>query len=202
MADFLRPTKIKLTKIKVYLIFNYTSIDASTSCSVSSLFDRKSLYFVIFLFFFFNPDMKFYPGQNSPHTWAFFQVHNFNSQASNWVSNRCIFSWMRHFLRVLPSCLENSSKLGKEIVRFVNLWIALNCDILRGGSSTLEKCIRSQITLKPHPDKHLTRFIQWSKSQASSIDGYVMSGRQPDQWRRFLGGHIFLNVVKCFSYNF
>lgn len=90
-------------------------------------------------------------------------------------------SLMRHFLRELSSCLDNGTKLAKYIVQFVNLWIALNCDILRGGPNTLEKCIRSQIVLKPHPDKYLTRFIQWSRSQATSIDGYVMSEKIIDE---------------------
>merc|ERR1712130_18107 len=83
-------------------------------------------------------------------------------------------SLLRHFMRELNTKLEDG-KLGEYLVQFVNLWVALNCDILRGGSVTLEKCLRSQLSLSSHPDKYLGRFIQWSRSQASSIDGYVMS---------------------------
>ena len=89
------------------------------------------------------------------------------------------FSLLRHFMRELNTKLENGN-LGEYLVQFVNLWVALNCDILRGGPVTLEKCIRSQLSLSSHPDKHLGRFIQWSRSQASSIDGYVMSGNDWD----------------------
>merc|ERR1712048_417555 len=77
--------------------------------------------------------------------------------------------------RELCPNIEKGKKLGNYIVQFMNLWIALNFDILRGGSVTLEKCIRNRIGLKAHPDKHLARFIRIAKSKASSIDGYVMS---------------------------
>ena len=87
---------------------------------------------------------------------------------------------MRHFLRELRLSFSNISpdaeKLGKDLVSFINLWVALNCDILRGGQSTLEECLRSHLTLSPHPTQHLTTFIDYAKAHASNIDSYVMSG--------------------------
>ena len=87
---------------------------------------------------------------------------------------------MRHFLRELrlsfSSLFPDAEKLGKDLVSFINLWVALNCDILRGGQVTLEKCLRTHLLLSPHPTSHLKSFIEYAKAHASSIDSYVMSG--------------------------
>ena len=88
---------------------------------------------------------------------------------------------MRHFLRELETNLESNDleQFGNFFVQFSNLWIALNCDILRGGEATLEKCIRSKLVLRPHPDKYIINYIQWAKKHSTSVDGYVMSGKFP-----------------------
>ena len=39
---------------------------------------------------------------------------------------------------------------------------------------TLERCLGEMLVT--HPIRHLSQFVTWSRSQAISIDGYVMSG--------------------------
>jgi len=82
-------------------------------------------------------------------------------------------SLLRHFLRDLTKHLSDPDKLSSFIVHFINLWIGLNCDILRGGQETLERCLGDMLVT--HPIRHLSQFVTWSRSQAFSIDGYVMS---------------------------
>ena len=88
------------------------------------------------------------------------------------------FSLLRHFLRELKNNLSDPTKLGAFVVQFINLWIGLNCDILRGGQTTFERCLKRKMK-NSHSIKYLSEFVTWSKSQLSpfSIDGYVMSGK-------------------------
>ena len=88
------------------------------------------------------------------------------------------FSLLRHFLRELKQNLSDPTKLGGFVVQFINLWIGLNCDILRGGQTTFERCLKRKMK-NSHSIKYLSEFVTWSKSQLSpfSIDGYVMSGK-------------------------
>jgi len=85
-------------------------------------------------------------------------------------------SLLRHFLRELKNNLSDPNKLGAFVVQFINLWIGLNCDILRGGQTTFERCLKRKMK-NSHSIKYLSEFVTWSKSQLSpfSIDGYVMS---------------------------
>ena len=48
-------------------------------------------------------------------------------------TNYTLLSLLRHFLRDLTKHLSDPDKLSSFIVHFINLWIGLNCDILRGG---------------------------------------------------------------------
>ena len=83
-------------------------------------------------------------------------------------------------MRDLKNNLSDPAKLGAFVVQFINLWIGLNCDILRGGQAKFERCLKRKMK-NSHlsVEKYLSEFVTWSKSQLSpfSIDGYVMSGK-------------------------
>merc|ERR1712131_342619 len=102
-------------------------------------------------------------------------------------------SLLRHFLRELKNNLSDPNKLGAFVVQFINLWIGLNCDILRGGQTTFERCLKRKMK-NSHSIKYLSEFVTWSKSQLSpfSIDGYVMSEKNITFNARKRGSREFL----------
>ena len=65
---------------------------------------------------------------------------------------------------------------------------------------TLERCLGDMLVT--HPIRHLSQFVTWSRSQAFSIDGYVMSGNYTPKRRNFKQTSTFVLLVMSRLYNF
>jgi len=92
-------------------------------------------------------------------------------------------SLMRHFMRELPSSVQNAIDLGRLIKLFCLKWIKLNAEVLRGGQTSLSTLLERELVKNEHArtSERTAIKIALEKSTQIVIDGYVMDVKKPEE---------------------